>query len=275
MRAWRAGFLFTTTVPSVGWIRSPTIRSNVDFPQPDGPISDTNSRSPISRSIPCSATVCPNRRETPSSCTTLTAESPDGRRIDRSVQTAARAEPARPDADSASAVSYEVLRRPPHDELLGEQDDEEEGDPERGSYHVGRPQTPRLRRVVLAEVDDLGAEAVRDRRRKLPDQRADDACGGGDLQRREDVRQRRGEAQLPEDPPLARRVALHQLERAPVDGGQAADRVHRHREEREVRGDQRDGAPVLQVVRQLRVRPHDDHGGDDEDRHGLRGDDPG
>jgi hypothetical protein len=35
------------------------IRSSVDLPQPDGPISDTNSRSPISRSIPSIATTPP------------------------------------------------------------------------------------------------------------------------------------------------------------------------------------------------------------------------
>src|SRR5262249_56661652 len=96
---------------------------------------------------------------------------------------------------SAPRRSYEVLRRPPHDELLDEDDDEEEGDPERGRDEVRRPEPARLRRVVLAEVDDLGAEAVGDRGRQLADQRADDARRGRDLERGEDVRQRGGEAQ--------------------------------------------------------------------------------
>ena len=36
-------FPFTVTVPADGATRSPTIRRSVDFPQPDGPISETNS----------------------------------------------------------------------------------------------------------------------------------------------------------------------------------------------------------------------------------------
>ena len=35
------------------------IRSSVDLPHPDGPIREMNSRSPISRSIPWSATTPP------------------------------------------------------------------------------------------------------------------------------------------------------------------------------------------------------------------------
>src|SRR5256886_5649557 len=45
----------TSTVPAVGVVRSPMIRRRVDFPQPDGPISETNSPGSTSRSIPCSA----------------------------------------------------------------------------------------------------------------------------------------------------------------------------------------------------------------------------
>ena len=93
------------------------------------------------------------------------------------------------------------------------------------------------------------------------------------LQRREDVRQRRRHAQLPEDGPAARRVGAHQLERARVGGLQAAQRVDRDGEERQVRGDHRHRAPALQAVRQLRVDPDDDHRRDREDRDRLARDD--
>jgi hypothetical protein len=72
-----------------------------------------------------------------------------------------------------------------------------------------------------------------------------------------------------------RRVGAHQLERAAVGREQAADRVDRDGKERQVRSDHRDGAPVLQWPRELRVQPDDDHRRDDEDRHRLRRHHPG
>src|SRR5215216_4906399 len=99
MRAWRAGLPLTIAVPDVGWIRSPMIRSSVDFPHPEGPIREMNSPVSIARSIPCRAFVSPNFFVTSLISTTLMAEAPDGRRTDRSVQTAALAEPVRPDGD--------------------------------------------------------------------------------------------------------------------------------------------------------------------------------
>src|SRR5690242_3445146 len=174
----------------------------------------------------------------------------------------------------SSDRSYEVLRCATHDELLDDHDDEEERDPESRCDQVRGPEAARLGGVVLAEVDDLRAEPVRDRGGQLSDQRTDDARGRTHFQRGEDVRQRRREAELPEDPPVPRRVAPHQLERPPVGGVEPADRVHRHGEERQEGGDERDGAPVLQAVRQLRIRPDHNHWGDYEDRHRLRRDDP-
>ena len=50
---------FTSTVPADGGVRSPITRSNVDLPQPDGPISETNSPGSIARSISCSAVTLP------------------------------------------------------------------------------------------------------------------------------------------------------------------------------------------------------------------------
>src|SRR2546428_10952964 len=98
MRAFRAGFPLTTTFPELGWIRSPMIRNNVDLPQPDGPIRETNSRSSIVRSISCNAVVSPNRFVILSIVTTL--------------------------------ISGHVLRRTPDDDLLRDHDHDEERDPE-------------------------------------------------------------------------------------------------------------------------------------------------
>ena len=50
---------FTSTVPADGGVRSPITRSSVDFPHPDGPISETNSPGSIDRSISCSAVTLP------------------------------------------------------------------------------------------------------------------------------------------------------------------------------------------------------------------------
>src|SRR5438105_7020623 len=149
MRACRAGLPLTLAAPAVGWIRSPMIRSSVDLPHPDGPISDTNSPGSISRSMPCTAVVSPKRFVTPLISTTLMAEAPDGRRVDWSVQTAVQAEPLRPEGDDASVVSRDVLRRAADDDSLCDQHDEEEGDAERSRDHVRRPQPGRLGRVVL------------------------------------------------------------------------------------------------------------------------------
>src|SRR6188472_2113520 len=169
MRACRAGLPLTATVPEVGSIRSPMIRSSVDLPQPEGPISETNSPSAISRSIPCSAVVWPNSFVKPAILTTLIRGSP-GRGARRASRRA------------------------------------------RSRGRTRCPEPSRLRRVVLAEVDDLRAEAVRNRRREFADQCAHDAYRGAHLERREDVRKRGREPQLPENPPVARGVGAHQLE---------------------------------------------------------------
>src|SRR4029078_12743972 len=59
--ACRAGLPLTVTLPAVAGSRSPTTRSSVDLPHPDGPMSDTNSPVPTVRSMPSSATVIPAR----------------------------------------------------------------------------------------------------------------------------------------------------------------------------------------------------------------------
>ena len=60
-----------------------------------------------------------------------------------------------------------------------------------------RPQLLGAGDVLLVEVDDRPAEAVGDAARPLADDRPDDRRGRGDLERREQVRHRRRQAELP------------------------------------------------------------------------------
>ena len=130
MRACRAGLPLTVTVPAVGSIRSPITRSSVDLPQPDGPISETNSPGrDLQVDVLERGDIAPRER-------LRDALDRDDRRR-----------------------SLRRLRRAPHDELLGDHDDEEEDDPEQRRDDVRRPQLLRLERVVLVEVDDRAAEA--------------------------------------------------------------------------------------------------------------------
>ena len=66
-----------------------------------------------------------------------------------------------------------------------------------------------------------------------------------DLQRGEDVWDGRRHAQPPEHAPAARGVGLHQLDRPRVDPVQSAQGVDRDREERDIRGEDRDGLPTV------------------------------
>src|SRR3954454_11526145 len=117
MRACRAGFPLTVTVPDVGWIRSPITRSSVDLPQPDGPISETNSPGRRSRSMSCSAVTLPLRNVF----------------VRPAIETTGAALAACGSAfigQPSVARSCDVLRRSVDDDLLGEHDREEEHDPE-------------------------------------------------------------------------------------------------------------------------------------------------
>lgn len=53
---------FTRTSPVVGVSRSAIMRRRVDFPQPDGPISDTNAPFSTVRSTPSRASIVPRPR---------------------------------------------------------------------------------------------------------------------------------------------------------------------------------------------------------------------
>src|SRR6478672_8653288 len=189
------------TSPRVGPVRSPMIRSSVDLPQPDGPISETNSPRAMSSEIPSSAVVTgwsprANTLSTPARWTTgwsVMRAGLLGRRLGRSggLRRAAIAE----------------------DEPLGDDDQHEEHDAEQGRAADRRPELLRAGDVVLVEGDDEPAEALRDSARALADDRPDDPGRRRDLQRREEVRQRCREAQLPVDLGARRGVRPHQLHR--------------------------------------------------------------
>ena len=78
-------------------------------------------------------------------------------------------------------------------------DEHEEHDAEQRGGEDRRPELLRAGDVVLVEVDDHAAQARLDAARALADDRADDARGRRDLERREQVGQRRRQPQLPVD----------------------------------------------------------------------------
>src|SRR6185369_3104114 len=156
-------------------------RSSVDLPQPDGPMSETNSPGAIERLMSSRAVVRPPAVSktllTPEIATTLvpgcplTSASPEGR--------------VRP------AAKREQLQQP---------DGDEEGQAEQRGGDHRRPELLRTGDVLLVEVEDRAPESeLAAARVPLPHDRPDDARGGRDLERREQVRQRGGHAQLPED----------------------------------------------------------------------------
>ena len=96
--------------PRVGAIRSPIRRSIVDLPQPDGPISETNSPASIWRSIPCSAVTLPfgNVFVRPLISTTLMRRAParGGRRASRRARPRGRRRCRAPAAITFVAHSF-------------------------------------------------------------------------------------------------------------------------------------------------------------------------
>ena len=196
---------------------SPTMRSNVDFPQPDGPISDTNSPRSTSRSISCSAVTPP----LPKTFVRLLIETtePSAAHTRRS---------------GARCTTTFSARRTTRKKPI----------PSSGGEEIRRPQTRRLEDVVLVEVEDRAAETVGDRGGLLADDRPDDARRRSDLQRREDVRKRGGNAKLPQNRPPSCRVRVHELERPGIRGQEPTHGVDGDREEREVGRDHGDPHPV-------------------------------
>ena len=160
-------------------------RSSVDLPQPDGPMSETNSPGAMSRSMPLSATV-----SRPPSRVVNTLSTP------RIRTTAAGVRPGRP-APAGHASTPGRPRRTMH---LRDADHEEEHDPEHAGDEDRRPQLLGPGDVVLVEGRDHAPEPLRDAAGVLADDGADDAGRRGDLERGEEVRHRRRQAQLGVDP---------------------------------------------------------------------------
>src|SRR6476659_2235854 len=160
------------TSPRVGPVRSPMIRSSVDLPQPDGPISETNSPWAMSSEMPSSAVVAgwsprANTLSTPARWTTgwsVMRAGLLGRRVGWSggLRRAAVAE----------------------DEPLGGDDQQEEQNPDEGRAADRRPELLGTGDVVLVEGDDQPAEALGDPARALADDLPDDPRRRRDLQRR-------------------------------------------------------------------------------------------
>ena len=72
---------------------------------------------------------------------------------------------------------------------------------ERRETRIAAHSRPGSMRVVLHRLEERAAEALADARRELADDRADDRGRGGDLERREQVRRRRRQPELPQDRP--------------------------------------------------------------------------
>src|SRR4029079_12352890 len=238
------------TSPRVGPVRSPMIRSSVDLPQPDGPISETNSPWAMSSEMPSSAVVA---GWAPRANTWSTLER---RTTGWSVMRAGLL--VRRLGGSAGLWPAAVAKDVP----LDGDDQQEEENPEQGGAADRRPELLRAGDVVLVERDDQPAQAFGDPARPLADDRPDDPRRRGDLQRREEVRQRRRQAQLPVDLGARRRVRPHQLHRPRVERPQAPDHRDRHGEEREVGRDDHDRDDV-------RPEREHDHRGEGDDRDGL------
>src|SRR3954447_3206700 len=152
-------------------------RSSVDFPQPDGPMSDTNSPGATSRSMPRRATVWLRSRPV------KTLSTPAIRTIGPATGGASgvvmgELGSSGSGVDAGSAAEGEDLR---------DAHDEEEQDAEHRRDEDRRPQLLGSCRVVLVERRDDAAQALLDRAGVLADDRADDRGRGGDLERREQV----------------------------------------------------------------------------------------
>ena len=187
-------------------------RSRVDLPQPDGPISETNSPGRIARSMPSSALVRPAGR---------LEDLVDAGDRRRPARCAVRARSSRPWPSQPVAAAG----RPRSADQLGDPD-RRGRTPGRAARRRGSRPTasPGALRVLLVEVEDRAPEPeLAAARVPLADDRADDARRRGDLERREQVRQRGGHPELPEDRPARGGAAAHQLERPRVGRGQAAD----------------------------------------------------
>src|SRR5215471_11208231 len=128
------------------------MRSKVDLPHPDGPITETNSPRSISRSMSCRAMVCcPEARKT-----LLTSWS---------------------DTTGTRCAMLRFPTMPPllqHDMLAERDGQEKEATHERGD-HDGGPQFGGAGNIILVEIEDGAAEPIAHARGQFADDSTDDA----------------------------------------------------------------------------------------------------
>src|SRR5215213_5843904 len=172
MRARCAGLPLMVTLPVVGEVRSPISRRSVDLPQPDGPMSETNSPSRIEKSMSSRAWVRPAAVSktllTPLISTTALPRASPGPCCTSAVM------PASPDGGVGTGTKREELQEPDGDE-------ERQAQERRGEHR--RPQLLGPGDVLLVEVEDRAAQAeLAAAGVPLPHDRPDDARRRRDLQ---------------------------------------------------------------------------------------------
>src|SRR5687768_12221863 len=178
-------------------------RSSVDLPHPDGPMREMNSPASIWRSIASSAFVRPPLASkilsTPATSTTGLGAGCDGR-VWVSLMASSKGRSSGGRAGPAAE----------REELCDPNREEERQAKQRRREDRG-PELLRGAAVLLVEVQDRPSEAeLAAARVSLAHDGADDARRSGDLQRGEQVRQRRRHPELPEDRPARGRAAAHE-----------------------------------------------------------------
>ncbi len=88
---------------------------------------------------------------------------------------------------------------PAQEEHLGYPDQREEPDAHDRGHDDGGPELRRARDVELVEIEDRAAEPIANARRQLADDRADDARGRRDFERREEIGRGSRQSHLDQD----------------------------------------------------------------------------
>ena len=220
-------------------------RSRVDLPQPDGPIRLRTPARRCRRSISLSATVVVVRHRE-ASCRRRRTDDRTAIRIGHPANLLANAQ------SSSSSTRRTIAKKTI---------------PRRGRGDDRWTTASRAQSMYCWLKKRIARpRPYADAARPLADDRADDACGGRDLEGGEQVGQRCRQAQLPQHRRGARRVGTHQLERARIGRAQSAHHRDGDRKEAEVRGDEHHARHVL-------ADQEHDHRRERHDRHRLAGDD--
>ena len=246
-----AGLPLTMTSPVVGSMRLAMSRSSVDLPQPDGPISDTNSPGATVRSMSTSASTWFGRARVEdladaSSTTTALASAPPPHVLLRAVahQHDARATATRP-----------AIARP------------SSGRAEEGGVHLGR-----VRRGLAGVLEDQPADAAAQPGRDLGHDDADHRRRRRPAERRHEERHGGREAQLAQRLPRPWRRSCASA-RATAAGADSSPRSAPTATGKKARNapstdDRHPPRPLPAAELQL-AAPADDERGEGDQRHGL------